>query len=155
MDRRTNCYSLVWEDPQRVYIAVRKSLRFERDAKIPNVPIEISSDIFSLETQKSSYLNPCHDAHVILGALMRTAKHYRSVFVLNKGEPCVHWINSGATCSTIDLIVDSSDVVKKLAQERADSIGRWTLFLNVFVFGMVACMFIQLVWTKMRLADYI
>lgn len=154
MDRRTNCYSLVWEKPENVYTAVRKSLRFERDANIPNIPIEISSDIFSLETQKSCYLNPCHDAHVILSTLRRTARHYRSVVVLNKGEPCVRWINSNGTTSIIDLVVDSSDVVKKLAQERADSLGRWTLFLNIFVFGMVACMFIRHA-NEMRLVDYI
>jgi hypothetical protein len=157
MDSRTNCYSLVWEKPENVYIAVRKSLRFERDTKVPNIPIEISSDVFSLETQKSCYLNPCHDAHVILGTLMRTARHYRSVIVFNKGEPCVRWINSNGTTSTIDLVVDSSDVVKKLAQERADAFARWTLFSNVFVFGMVALMFVQIVCSanEMRLVDYI
>jgi hypothetical protein len=157
MDTRTNCYSLVWEKPENVYVAVRKSLRFERNIQIPNIPIELSSEIFSLETQKSCYLNPCHDAHVILNSLTRTARNYRSVIVLNKGEPCVRWTNSKHTNSPIDLVVDLSDVAKKLAQERADSFGRWTLFLNVFVFGMIAMMFIQTVWSnnEMRLMDYI
>ncbi len=156
MDRRTNCYSLVWEKPENVYTAVRKSLRFERDSKIPNIPIELSSDIFSLETQKSCYLNPCHDAHVILSTLMRTARHYRSVVVLNKGEPCVRWVYSNAN-SNIDLLIDSSYVVKKLAQDRADAVGRWTLMLNLLVLGMVASMFVHLVFSanEMRLVDYI
>ncbi len=159
MDHRTGCYSLVWENPDRLYVAIRKSLRFERDFHVPNIPIEISSEVFSLESQKSCYLNPCHDAHVILMALKRTARHYRSVTIFNKGEPCVRWTNSSynKTGSSIDLVVDSSDVVNKMAQEQADLIGRWMLFFNFFVFIVIAAMFVQLVWgsNEMRLMDYI
>lgn len=157
MVNRSDCYSLVWEQPAEVHIAVRKSLRFY-DAKIENIPIEISSEAFSLETQKTTYLNPCHDAHVILQTLMRTARNYRSVIVLNKGEPCVRWINRGTSfASSIDLVIDASDVATHLAQERVYSMNRWTLLLNVFVFGMVALMFVQLVRSnnsEMRLTDY-
>lgn len=155
MESRTDCFSLVWEKPQDVYVAVRKSLRFERGCTIPNVPIEISSDIFSLETQKSTYLNPCHDAHVILSTLMRTASHYHSVTVLNKGEPCVRWVNSNSNVhgKSLDIVVDLYDVVTNLARERGDAINRWVLFLNLFVFGLVVTMFVRGT-CEMRLADF-
>jgi hypothetical protein len=142
-----DCYSFVWENPEKFFVAVRKALRFERDAQISNIPIEISSEVLSLETQKMRYLNECHDAHIVLRALMRTARNYRSVIVLNKGEACVRWTNSKrADLPTIDLVVDLSDVAEKLAQQRVDWFGRRVLCLNLLVFGMVAFMFVQVVW---------
>lgn len=153
MDSRTSCYSLVWEKPQDVYLAVRKSLRFERGCSIPNVPIEISSDAFSLETQKSTYLNPSHDAHIILTTLMRTASHYATVTVLNKGEPCVRWVNSNKRTKPLDIVVDLHDVSTNLVREQSNSISRWMLFLNVFMLGIIVFMFARV--TEMRLADYI
>lgn len=142
-----DCYSFVWETPEDMFVAVRKALRFERDAQIPNIPVEISSEVLSLETQKMRYLNECHDAYIVLRALMRTARNYRSVVVLSKGEPCVRWTNSKRVDASpsIDIVVDLSDIANKLAQQRDDWYGRRVLYLNLFLFCMVAFVFVQVV----------
>jgi hypothetical protein len=133
MDSRTNCYGLVWEKNQDVYNAVGRALRYQRNVNFPNIPIELSSDVFSLECQRTCLLNPCHDAYVILQALMRTARHYHSVVVLNKGHPCVRWVNTSHKIldPSVVLVIDSEDVVQGIAQMKLTTFNQWTLLFNI------------------------
>lgn len=145
MNTQTDCFSLVWENPMHVHEAVRRTIKFEKNAgeSMSNIPLEISTASTLEISHKGKMINQASDAYVILQSLSHAAKKYRSVIVLHKGEPIVRWTNALKPSTSLDLVIDCRDVSNSIYVTRSFEFNTWVTFINAACLGLVLLMFVH------------
>ncbi len=145
MNTQTDCFGLVWENPMHLHEAVRRSVKFERNAAeaLSNIPIEVSTANTLEISGKTSMINQTSDAYIILQTLCRAAQGYRSVIVLHKGEPVARWTNALKPQTSLDLVIDGRDVANSVYLAKSFEFNAMVTFINTACLVLVLLMFVH------------